>query len=114
VATGSSQPAVLRDLSIAVALDRTAEELGDRVREAMGGDANTLEALEVLSETATGSIPAEAAARIGSGPDQKNVLLRPVIRHPTRTLTAAEANRIRNAVYAAVHEGNAWQWAAGS
>lgn len=110
--TVSNQPAVRRDLSIAVAPDRSAEELGDRVREAMGPDVDALEALEVLMETPADSIPAAAAARIGLGQGQKNVLLRLVIRHPTRTLTAAEANRIRNAVYAAVHEGSAWQWAA--
>jgi phenylalanyl-tRNA synthetase alpha chain len=110
----SNQPAVRRDLSIAVAPDRTAEELGDRVREAMGTDADALEALEVLSETPADSIPAAAVVRLGLGRGQKNVLLRLVIRHPTRTLTAVEANRIRNAVYAAVHEGTAWQWAAGS
>ena len=110
----SSQPAVRRDLSIAVASDRTAEELGDRVREAMGPEADALEALEVLAETPAESVPSAAAARIGLGRCQKNVLLRLVIRHPTRTLTTEEANRIRNAVYAAVHEGAAWQWAAGS
>jgi len=39
------------------------------------------------------------------------VLVRLVLRHPTRTLTAEEGNAIRNRVYAAVHEGDAHQWA---
>jgi phenylalanyl-tRNA synthetase alpha chain len=39
------------------------------------------------------------------------VLLRLVLRHPTRTLTAAQANRLRDRVYSAVHEGSAHQWA---
>jgi phenylalanyl-tRNA synthetase alpha chain len=50
-------------------------------------------------------------ARIGLKAGQKNVLLRLVLRHPTRTLTAREGNAIRNAVYAAVHEGDVHQWA---
>ncbi|MEJ2185491.1 MAG: hypothetical protein P8Z36_06090 [Gemmatimonadota bacterium] len=108
----SSQPAVRRDLSIAVAAERTAEELGDRVREAMADDIDALESVEVLSETPGSALPATAVERIGLQTGQKNVLLRLVIRHPTRTLTAAEANRVRDAVYAAVHEGGAWQWAA--
>lgn len=107
----SSQPPVRRDLSIAVALERTPEELGDRVREAMADAVDSLESVEVLAETAGPQLPPAAAARIGLRPGQKNVLLRLVIRHPTRTLTAAEANRVRDTVYAAVHEGDAWQWA---
>ena len=40
------------------------------------------------------------------------VLLRLVLRHPTRTLTADQANRIRDRIYAAVHKGAVSQWAA--
>ncbi|HKJ93172.1 MAG TPA: hypothetical protein VJ957_08390 [Longimicrobiales bacterium] len=108
----SSQPPIRRDLSIAVAVSRTPEELGDRVRQAMAADADALEAVEVLNETPGDALPPAAVARIGLQPGQKNVLLRLVIRHPTRTLTAGEANRVRDAVYAALHEGTAWQWAA--
>lgn len=108
----SNQPAIRRDLSIAVAADRTAEELGDRVREVLGEAAAALEQVEVLSATPYSELPAQARERIGMLPGQKNVLLRLVIRHLTRTLTDAEANELRDAVYAAVHEGTAWQWAA--
>jgi len=107
----STQPAVCRDLSIAVDGETTIEELGDRVREAMGDAATSLESLDVLSETPGADLSAAAVARIGIRPDQKNVLLRLTIRHPTRTLTADEANELRDAVYAAVHQGDVWQWA---
>jgi phenylalanyl-tRNA synthetase alpha chain len=40
------------------------------------------------------------------------VLLRLVLRHPTQTLTADQANRIRDRIYAAVHQGTVSQWAA--
>jgi phenylalanyl-tRNA synthetase alpha chain len=107
----SAQPAVRRDLSLAVAADRTPEELGDRVREALGERVEALESVEVLSETPYDALPAQARERIGIRPGQKNVLVRIVIRDLVRTLTSAEANALRDAVYASLHEGSAWQWA---
>ncbi len=107
----SGQPAVRRDLSVATARDRTPEEIGDRVRQALGRRADALEAVEVLSETPGEQLPAAAAARLGILPGQKNVLVRLVVRDLARTLTSEEANELRDAVYAALHEGTAWQWA---
>jgi phenylalanyl-tRNA synthetase alpha chain len=107
----SNQPAVRRDLSVALAADRTAEEVGDRVRAAMGDDVEALEPVEIASETARSALPAAAIERIGIAPGQKNALIRLVIRHPSRALTSEEANALRDRVYAAVHEGTAWQWA---
>ena len=108
----SRMPAVDRDLSIAARGDLTPEELGDRIRTSLDAeDLSVVERVAVLAETPAAALPAAAAARIGLAPDQKNVLVRLVLRHPTRTLTAPEANRIRDLVYAAVHEGSASQWA---
>jgi phenylalanyl-tRNA synthetase alpha chain len=108
----SSMPPTRRDLSIAVADGLTAEELGDRIRERVEPDAlEAVEELAVVSETPASELPAQAVARIGLRHGQKNVLVRLVLRHPTRTLTAEEANRTRNAVYAAIHEGGEHQWA---
>ena len=44
-------------------------------------------------------------ARIGLQPGQKNVLVRVVLRHPSRTLTREEANELRDDVYDALHRG---------
>src|SRR6478752_1803955 len=108
----SSMPPTRRDLSIAVAADISAEELGDRVRDSLGPAAlESVEEVAVVSETPGERLPRQAIDRIGLLPGQKNVLLRLVLRHPTRTLTAAQANRLRDQVYAAVHEGSAHQWA---
>jgi phenylalanyl-tRNA synthetase alpha chain len=107
----SSQPAVRRDLSVAVEASRTPEELGDRVRQALGERVEGLESVEVLSETDYDAMPVIARQRIGMEPGQKNVLVRIVIRDLVRTLTSAEANRLRDAVYASLHEGRVWQWA---
>ena len=108
----SSQPPVRRDLSVAVDASRTPEELGDRVRQALGERVESLESVEVLSEAGYDELPRPARERIGIEPGQKNVLVRIVIRDLARTLTSDEANRLRDAVYAALHEGSAWQWAA--
>lgn len=108
----SRMPPIRRDLSIACALDRTIEELGDRAREALGEDAEWIEAIEVRDETT--ELPERARERIGMREGQKNVLLRVTLRHPTRTLVDAEANRLRDRVYAAIHEGTAHQWASGA
>jgi phenylalanyl-tRNA synthetase alpha chain len=108
----SSMPPTARDLSIAVADDVDAEELGDRVRRALDpAELDAVEEVRVIGETPGAGLPPQAVARIGLRAGQKNVLVRLVLRHPTRTLTAGEGNAIRNRVYAAVHEGDAHQWA---
>jgi len=109
----STMPAVRRDLSIVVPEVVTEEELGDRVRAALGDRACSIECIEVLEETACAALPPAARARLGIRPEQKNVLLRIVVRDLGRTLTHAEANEIRDAVYAAVHEGPVQEWAGG-
>ncbi|GAA1029080.1 hypothetical protein GCM10009557_16310 [Virgisporangium ochraceum] len=101
----SSMPPVRRDLSVAVAADTDAEVLGDRVRGALGPDAESLEEVAVLSETVYADLPEPARDRLGIREGQKNVLVRLVIRHPDRTLTTAEANAIRDRVYGALHAG---------
>jgi phenylalanyl-tRNA synthetase alpha chain len=101
----SNRPAVVRDLSIAVADDEDVELLGDRVREALQADVDCVEAVEVLSQTPGAELPPSARERLGLRAGQKNVLLRVVLRHVDRTLTRAEANSLRDRVYAAVHDG---------
>jgi phenylalanyl-tRNA synthetase alpha chain len=108
----SSMPPIRRDLSIVVGESATAEALGDRVRVALGDRADAIEAVEVVDETPYASLPPAARARLGLRHDQKNVLLRVVLRDVSRTLTHAEANELRDAIYAAVHEGEYMEWAA--
>jgi len=101
----SNRPAITRDLSIAVAAGDAAEELGERVRAALGERAEAVESVEIVSETAGADLPAVARERIGLQPGQKNVLVRVVLRHPSRTLTREEANDLRDDVYDALHRG---------
>jgi phenylalanyl-tRNA synthetase alpha chain len=107
----SAMPAAHRDLSLAVAGDLDAELLGDRVRDLLGPDAASVEEVAVRSETGYDELPDSARARMGLRPGQKNVLLRVVLRDLTRTLTAAEANALRDRVYAGLHEGEVYEWA---
>ena len=110
----SRHPAVKRDLSVAVGERIAAEELGDRVREALGARAGDVESVEVLSETWAAALPAAARERLGMRRDQKNVVVRITLRAVGRTLTDAEANRLRDEVYAAIHEGTRAEWACGA
>ena len=108
----STMPPTRRDLSIAVAAHLTAEELGDRIRERVApAELEAVEEVAVVAETPAALLPPQAIARIGLRPGQKNVLVRLVLRHPTRTLTAWEANETRDDVYAAIHEGSVYEWA---
>jgi phenylalanyl-tRNA synthetase alpha chain len=107
----SSQPPIYRDLSVAVAAQASAEELGDQVRSSLAAASGSIESVEVLAETSYLDLSLPARRRLGIGPHQKNVLLRLVIRDLERTLTSAEANELRDAVYAVLHEGSVKTWA---
>jgi phenylalanyl-tRNA synthetase alpha chain len=108
----STMPPIARDLSIAVDAGDTVEDLGDRVRAALGDRAAAVESVAVVTRTDHDALPAAARARIGLAPGQHNLLVRVVLRDLERTLTAAEANALRDRIYAALHRGAAHQWAA--
>ncbi|MFJ5924877.1 hypothetical protein ACIQF6_19965 [Kitasatospora sp. NPDC092948] len=110
----SALPAVRRDLSIAVDRTELAEDLGDRVRDALGADADCVETVEILSSTPCRNLPPQALTRLGTRPDQHNLLVKVVLRHLHHTLTDTDANTLRDRIYAALHQGTAHQWAATS
>jgi phenylalanyl-tRNA synthetase alpha chain len=107
----SAMPPVRRDLSVAVDAAADPETLGDRIRDALGADAECVEDIAILSSTACADLPEAAAARLGARPWQRNLLVRVVLRHLERTLTDADANSLRDRIYAAIHEGTRHQWA---
>jgi hypothetical protein len=63
-------PPVRRDLSMAVGLgvDSDIEAIGDRVRDAVGPDADVAESVELLAETGYRDLPSAARQRSGSTP----------------------------------------------
>ena len=107
----SMLPPARRDLSIVAALEADDELLGDRARAALGPEADLLEILTVLARTPHERLPAPARTRLGTEPGQVNLLLRLVLRPLDRTLTDAEANAVRDRVYAALHQGPHHEWA---
>jgi phenylalanyl-tRNA synthetase alpha chain len=100
-------PPVRRDLSVVVgaATDVSAEVLGDKVRDALGADADAAESLEVLGETSYDDLPTAARERLQLSSGQRNLLVRLILRPVDRTLTDSEANALRDKVYRALHEG---------
>lgn len=103
----SAMPAVRRDLSVVVGPDADLSEelLGDRVRRALGAEADAAEAVEVRGETSYDELPVSARERLQLQPGQRNVLVRLVLRSLDRTLTDGEANQLRDRVYEELHEG---------
>lgn len=106
----SKHPPISRDVSVAVSAAADAETIGDAVRAASSA---VIEEVRILSETPVEDLPPVAVERLGARPGQKNVLLRIVLRDHLRTLSDQEANAVRNAVYAAVHEGDSLDGIAG-
>jgi phenylalanyl-tRNA synthetase alpha chain len=101
----SACPSMIRELSIAAAEAPDDEQLGDRVREVVGDDAELIEAVAVVAVTPIRDLPPAAVERLGASPDQVNVLVRVVLRRLDRALTRTEANRVRDTIAAAIHEG---------
>ncbi|WP_129669528.1 hypothetical protein [Phytoactinopolyspora endophytica] len=103
--TVSDLPPARRDISIAVDSGVDDEVLGDRIREALEGDADLVEEVAVLSATQYDELPKAARKRLGIRPGQVNLLIRLVLRPVDQTMTSDDANALRERIYAAVHQG---------
>jgi phenylalanyl-tRNA synthetase alpha chain len=102
----SACPSMIREISVAVGSVPDAEVLGDRVRRGLDdADADLVEEVGIVSITPVTDLPAAAVERLGATPEQVNVLVRVVLRRLDRALTRAEANRVRDAIARAIHEG---------
>jgi phenylalanyl-tRNA synthetase alpha chain len=101
----SVMPPIRRDLSVVVSANTAAEEIGDRVRIALGVRSEAIESVTVIAESRHDELPAAVRLRLGMDHAQKNVLLRVVLREVARTMTHSEANELRDAIYLAIHEG---------
>lgn len=108
----SGMPPVRRDLSLVIDHAEGEESLGDAIRSALGERAEVIERVELLAETPYDALPQAARERLRLRPDQKNALVRITLRALDRTLTHHECNALRDTIYAAVHRGSVWEWAA--
>ncbi|MCO8272104.1 hypothetical protein M1L60_16035 [Actinoplanes sp. TRM 88003] len=96
----SAQPAARRDLSVALPVEITVEDLGDRVRELLGGDAHLVEEVTIESATPAAELPPASRERLGLREGEVNVLLRVVLRDLHRALPKQRANALRDRLYA--------------
>jgi phenylalanyl-tRNA synthetase alpha chain len=101
----SRQPAIKRNLSVAVEASLTPEEIGDRVRVALGARAEQVEEVAVMGETMYDDLSAPVRERLGMVAGQKNVLVGVTIRDPARSVPREEANELARDVYQAIHQG---------
>ena len=100
----SAMPPVKRDISIIVNENDDAETIGDMVRLALP-NSEMIEEVSILSETHYKDLPQSARDRMHVEPNQKNLLIRIILRSLERTLTSEECNEYRNIIYNAVHQG---------
>lgn len=101
----SRYPSVTQDISVCVPLDLAEEDVCERVREA-ALEESIVEGVEIKSETSYDNVPPAARQRLGMLKNQKNLLIRIVLRSFNRSLRQNEANEVRDRLYRALHEGN--------
>lgn len=94
----SSMPPVTRDLSVVVDKNLDIELLGDMIRSS-DVDEKIIEEVQILSETAYEELPDKAKERLGIEPNEKNILVRIILRSLERTLTNEECNTYRDIIY---------------
>ena len=102
----SKMPSASKDISIAVDKDMKEEEIGALIYENNPEHLDSIEEIRILSETGYEKLPASAIERMGLSEDQKNLLIRIVIRSLSVTLTMEEAKSIRNDIYKTLHKGS--------
>lgn len=97
-----AHPASRRDVSVVAPAGITAEELGDRVREALGPDAVLVEEVALLAATPAEDLPETSRRRLGIRPGEVNALVRIVLHDLRGVLPGERANRLRDRVLAAL------------
>ncbi len=100
-----TMPALATELSTVTDEMVSTEELGDRVRTALGERVASIEELSAISETTWSQLDEESRARLGVREGRKHVLLKLVIRDLERTLSADELGNLRREVAAVLDEG---------
>src|SRR5699024_8740076 len=83
-------PAARRDISVVVDAQEDEETLGDRIRVALGDNADVIESLEILSRTPHEGLPEAARSRLGTLEGQVNLLIRNVIYKAVHKVPATE------------------------
>lgn len=101
----SNQPAIKRDMSYVVPKEYVEEDISEDIRHALNDKLDTLESVEILSQTSYADLPENVRERLGCDSAQKNVLVRITLRHLERSITNEEANEIYEEVYVKINKG---------
>lgn len=104
----SNQPAIKRDLSVAIDENITEEELTEMILNSISEQNHRLiESIKVTAETPYDKLPEIAIERLGISPGQKNVLFKITLRDLEKTLESNDANAIYEEIYGKIHQGTA-------
>lgn len=103
----SVQPSIKRDLSVAVDDDLLIEELIETLLSSIDESLQEkIEGISLVNETYYKDLPQVAIDRLGLEDNQKNMLIRIVLRDLTKSLTSEEANDIYTIIYEKIHKGS--------
>lgn len=101
----SNQPLIKRDMSIAVNVGTTIEGFTEELMSYVE-DPSIVEEIRCISTTPYAVLPQRARDALGMNELQENWLIRIVLRHVSRTLSAEDANNFYVKAYSAVHKGS--------
>ena len=101
----SDQPAMSRDMSYCVNKNDKEEDVCEAIKNAFGEQSDLVEEVKILEETFLENLHPSAVKKLGPREDQKNVLVRIILRHPDKTLTKEEAAELYSGAYPKLHQG---------
>lgn len=101
----SDKPAISRDMSYCVDKNDSEEDICEQIREVFGDQSEMLEEVKILDRTHYEDLHPVAREKLGATPDQDNVLVRIILRHPDKTLTKEEAADLYTMAYPKLHKG---------
>lgn len=103
----SNQPAIKRDLSIAIDKNINEEEITELILSTLNTETHKIiESISIIAETYYENLPKIAIERLGINQNQKNLLIRIILRDLEKTLTNTQANLIYNKIYEKIHQGS--------
>lgn len=102
----SDQPAMSRDISYCIDKNYSEEDICEKIRDAFGTHADLLEEVTIIGRIHYVDMPEIARVKLGAHPDQDNVLVRIILRHPDKTLTKSEAAVLYADAYPKLHQGD--------
>lgn len=98
----SKYPPIRQDLSVSVSQETNEEDICETIKDALGDNSKVVEEITIMSETDYNRLPAKAIERLGISPEQKNMLIRVILRSHERSLTHEEANEMRDKMHRAI------------